>query len=346
METALYHPQLGYYAKSTAQVGRGGDFFTSVSVGPLFGGLLARRFLGWWQASGKPVRWRLVESGAHDGSLARDVLETLARLEPDAFSSLELVIPEPLPLLRKTQQETLRPWREKVRFLDAPEDAVDAVPGIVYGNEVLDALPFHVVEWHGGGWRELRVGCGGDGTFRWEHADPDAELRAALEALPAAHFPEGYRTEVRTAVAAFLQPLVRLVSPGLFVWIDYYHPDRTRGTLRTFNRHRAAEDPLVEPGGWDITAHVDFSAAAEISASLGSPPIAFKNQGAWLTEVARPWLEQIEGAPDMKLIRQFQTLTHPGHLGARFHVLECAAGDSTAVLAETDARRLALRPCS
>ena len=89
MAAALYQPSLGYYARETRQVGRGGDFFTSVSVGPLFGELLARRFLREWQESGSPARWRIIECGAHDGTLAADILGAISRLDPHAFAALE-----------------------------------------------------------------------------------------------------------------------------------------------------------------------------------------------------------------------------------------------------------------
>ena len=88
MAAALYHPDRGYYARGTGQVGKAGDFFTSVSVGPVFGRLLARRFARWWAGAGEPAAWRIIECGAHDGTLARDVLEALRDVSPEAFATL------------------------------------------------------------------------------------------------------------------------------------------------------------------------------------------------------------------------------------------------------------------
>lgn len=342
---ALYHPELGYYAKGPAQVGRSGDFYTSVSVGPLFGRLLARRFLSWWEDAGSPERWRVIECGAHDGSLAADILGELSALSPRASAGLEYAIPEPLPALREAQREKLAAFRN-VRF---PEKAgclaADPLPGIAFGNEVLDALPFHTIIRSGGAWHERLVGLpdAGENGFRWMDG-------GAWPGGPDGDFPEGYTTEVRTCHAAFLQPLLSSLSHGLLIWpdygyshADYYHPDRTTGTLRTFSRHRAAEDPLAAPGQIDITAHVDFTAVAEAATALGCRPAAFRNQGSWLTRIARPWLESMEGRPDMTLLRQFQTLTHPGHLGSRFHILELAWNDpSPARLPEDERRHLGL----
>ncbi len=350
MAAALYHPELGYYAQEPRQVGRGGDFFTSVSVGPLFGKLLGRRFLAEWQALGSPERWRIIECGAHDGTLAKDILEALSQLSPDAFRSLEYAIAEPLARLRSAQQTTLAGFSETFRPLaDLTVLATNPLPGIAFGNEVLDALPCHLLEWSKNGWKHCRVACAESG-FVWdtsEDADSPA-LRQALEKIDGP-FPVGYRTEVRTNYGDFLAPLTRCLSHGLLLWPDYgfarpefYHPDRTQGTLRTFSKHQAAANPLVTAGEIDITAHVDFTAVAEAAMELGAVPADFRNQGAWLTEIAREWLLSQEGNPDLNLLRQFQTLVHPAHLGSSFHILELAWNRSGMTAPPTVLQRLAL----
>ncbi|GAA5129291.1 SAM-dependent methyltransferase [Luteolibacter yonseiensis] len=354
MALALYEPGLGYYSRGTRQVGRGGDFFTSVSVGPLFGRLLARRFLREWEKLGSPGRWRIIECGAHDGTLAGDVLGEISRIHPVAFSSLEYVIPEPLARLQAAQRETLAAFSEKTRFIsDAGELATDPLPGIAFGNELLDALPFHVVERKSGGWRECRVAKGPDGIFTWgtDHEITDATLLTALAGL-GTDFPDGYRTEVRTNFRDFLAPLARGLSSGLMIWPDYgfarpeyYLPERKAGTLRTFSNHRAAEDPFERPGEIDITAHVDFTAVAEAALDLGGKPLVFKNQGSWLTENGRDWLLSLEGNPDLAALRQFQTLTHPAHLGGSFHVLEISWNQPADEIPRDARHRLALSAC-
>jgi SAM-dependent MidA family methyltransferase len=330
MAAALYHPEFGYYARGLRQVGRAGDFFTSVSVGPLFGELLARRFLREWSEAGEPVRWRIIECGAHDGTLAADVLAALRRLSTPAFEALEYAIAEPLPVLRQAQGETLRMVAERVRHVsDAGELAADPLPGIAFGNEVLDALPCHLVVWHDGRWHERRVALDEAQGFAWQTVEiNDARLLAALAALGGG-FPEGFRSELRTGYHDFLAPLASALSSGLMLWldygferVDYYHPARREGTLRTFSRHRAGDDPLVGPGELDLTAHVDFTAVAAAAQALGWQQAAFRSQGAWLMETARDWLLEMEGKPRPGALRQFQTLTHPAQLGGSFHALE------------------------
>ncbi len=330
MAAALYEPALGYYARGTRQVGRGGDFFTSVSVGPLFGQLLARRFVRQWRESSRPARWRIIECGAHDGTLAADILVAMEGLEPAAFAALEYAIPEPLATLQAAQRETLRNFNDLVRFVtNAAELAADPLPGIAFGNEVLDALPCHLVERRGGRWLELRVSLTNADRLVYITDEIVTEpLRLALESL-GGDFPEGYRTELRTCYRDFLTPLAGALSSGLMIWVDYgfpredyYHPGRTEGTLRTFSKHRAGDDPLADPGEADITAHVDFTAVAEAAQTLGWRQTLLRDQGRWITDIGRDWLLQMEGRPQPEALRQFQTLMHPAHLGAKFHALE------------------------
>lgn len=334
MAMALYETDLGYYAKGVHQVGKAGDFFTSVSVGPLFGHLLARRFLAEWQKLGQPTRWRITECGAHDGTLAIDILRSLAELDLQALQGLEYAIPEPLDSLRKAQEQTLKPYSKIVRHL-SDSNTLDSQPGVIFGNEVLDALPFHVVECQQQQWQECRVGIDADGGQVWTLCPiDDPELIAALAPV-GSDFADGYRTEVRTNFLSFLQPLAQSLTAGSMIWIDYgferddyYHPARRSGTLRTFDQHRAGENPLEHPGDTDITAHVDFSAVAEAAATLGGSPDRLTSQGSWLTQIAREWLLGQAGTADAKLLRQFQTLTHPAQLGRSFQIMEIHWNDA------------------
>jgi SAM-dependent MidA family methyltransferase len=350
MAAALYEPGLGYYARETGQVGRDGDFFTSVSVGPLFGRLLARRFLAEWEIIGRKP-WRIIECGAHDGTLARDILDELRKLSPAALESLEYVICEPLSGLRVAQAKRLESHGETVRILDDAAELADSpLPGIAFGNELLDALPFHVIEWQDGRWRECQVALDADERFKWSLAEiSDPALEAAVAGM-VGPFPERYRTEVRTGYEAFFAPLRHALRDGMMIWFDYgfarpdyYHPARHQGTLRTFAGHRAGDCPLLAPGEMDITAHVDFTAVATDAGKTGARPVRFRNQGAWLTEIARDWLLGQDGQPQPELMRQFRTLTHPAQLGGQFHVIELTWDPSRTIADATQlAHRLAL----
>lgn len=343
LEIALYDPNSGYYARKTSQVGRGGDFYTSVSVGPLFGQLLARRFLKWWQETGRPDAWRILEIGAHDGKLAADILATIAKLEPSAWNSLEYAIVDPLPALREAQRQRLENLASKLTLTENTEAlSKNCLPGIAFGNEVLDALPFHLVRRVDGAWKELFVKSGLELTPR--DIDPASVLANKLEAI-GHEFPEGYQTEIRTSVGSFLDEIRSCISDGLMIFIDYgfaapeyYDTQRTCGTLRTYSKHQAAEDPLHHIGEIDITAHVDFTDLANEAIALGFTPTHFSTQGSYLTHLAAGMIKSGE-LDDRKSISQFQSLTHPAHLGTSFHVIEFS---QNATCPPTVSHRLAL----
>ncbi len=326
LDLALYDPEHGYYARNTSQVGRDGDFYTSVSVGPLFGQLLARRFMRWWQDQGKPAAWRVLEIGAHDGKLAADILQTIAQLAPDAWQALEYATVEPLPVLRAAQQQRLSPLAAKLHLATNFQTlAANPLPGIAFGNEILDALPFHLIRRCENKWRELFVSK--DWELVTQNIDPVSALGIKAAALGDA-FPNDYQTEIRTNYLAFLNQVSNSIADGMLVFIDYgfaapeyYDTHRTRGTLRTFSKHQAAEDPLANPGKRDITAHVDFTDLASEAETLGWHPTHFSSQGSYLTHLAAEMIQCGE-MNDPKTIAQFRSLTHPAHLGASFHVIE------------------------
>lgn len=338
MATSLYHPQLGYYSGTRRRVGREGDFFTSVSTGPLFGHLLARHSLARYERIGRPTRWRLIECGADDGSLADDVLTGIQSLDPAALAALDYVVCEPLPGLSALQRTRLNHWPDTVRWVEHPTTLADApLPGIAFGNEVLDALPCHLIEFQQGAWNERHVALADDRipqdpanpTFIWHLAPITYPALAHAAAALGTSFENGHRTEIRTNFAGFLAPLAHALIQPAMLWIDYgfehddyHHPDRREGTLRTFHRHHAGDDPLADPGERDLTAHVDFTALAKAAESCGGRMTSLRSQGSWLTHLARPWLLSLEGHPDPKALRNFQTLTHPAHLGSRFHIAE------------------------
>lgn len=330
LKIALYEPDQGYYAKGNSQIGRGGDFYTSVSVGPLFGRLIARRFAQWWEENGTPEAWRILEVGAHDGKLAADILSCLRADFPDAWRTLEYAISEPQQPLRDAQHERLSNLAANLNIASSiPEISTKTLPGIAFGNEILDALPFHLVEMDSGNWKELHVSS--EFAFSKKDIEPGSPLELALGKI-GVDYPQGYRTEIRTNFQSFLGKFSECIHNGLILFIDYgfaapeyYERTRAAGTLRTFSKHKAGEDPLERPGEIDITAHVDFTALSAAAAKYGYAPTAFSSQGSYLTHLAAPLI--ISGEfDDPKTIAQFRSLTYPGNLGGSFHVIELTAG--------------------
>ncbi|MBK9140245.1 MAG: SAM-dependent methyltransferase [Verrucomicrobia bacterium] len=331
MELALYHPEHGYYTRADRPIGRTGDFYTSVSVGRLFGELLARRFATWLDRLAGPVQ--IIEAGAHDGRLAADILVALDRIAPALRSRTEYWILEPLARRREGQVQTLATWANRVRwFADWREIAIP-VQGVIFGNELLDAMPVHRWSWDAarGGWQAIGVGLDGD-HFTWvplaqpgdgaSHPEFPAELADVL--------PDGYVIETSPAAESWWHAAAEALEHGWLLAIDYGHdtpdrwsPARTGGTFRGYRGHRESPDPLAHPGEQDLTAHVDFGAIRRAGERAGLQTEVFCSQEQFLTTVLSELSRDAAAmaawsAPER---RQLMTLLHPQHFGRAFRVL-------------------------
>lgn len=331
MGTALYDAAHGYYARGPGRTGRSGDFFTSVSVGPVFGQLMAGQFCEVWEQMGKPESFTILERGASDGAFARDVLEWCAAERPDFAAALTYRIDEPLPALAAAQRETLAAFAGRVTWEFGPP-----ATGVFFANELLDAIPFRRVRFTAQGWRELCVGLSGD-DFTWVETEIlDGATRRRVAAL-GTEFPDGYETEVAPAVASEMRLAAAGLEKGALFLVDYgypaadyYHPSRVTGTYRCYRNHRAHENPFDAVGETDLTAHVDFTFAARAAAGAGCTVLGFLDHARFLTGAAAATLQRMEGrmpdAAGMKWLRQFQTLTHPSQMGRSFQVLTLGKG--------------------
>lgn len=334
MERALYEPGLGYYERDRRVVGKRGDFYTSVSVGPLFGELLAFQFAEWlagltgWAEPAQ--RFQMVEAGAHDGRLARDILSFLAQWQPELASRLDYWIVEPSPARQAWQRETLAAFGDQVRWFGAMDD-LPPVCGVILSNELLDAFPVHRLGWDAGRqtWFEWGVGVE-ENAFRWRRL---ADVTVRPPELPdelLALLPDGFTTEVCPAAEAWWRLAAERLVAGRLFTADYgleapefFLPQRANGTLRAYARHRFAEDVLAEPGTQDLTAHVNFSALQSVGEDTGLTTESFASQRRFLTEILAATQRSGARFPawDSARVRQFQTLTHPEHLGRAFSVL-------------------------
>jgi SAM-dependent MidA family methyltransferase len=327
MRRALYDSECGYYSKPRP-IGKAGDFFTSVSVGALFGELLAFQFARWIEElpSHGPI-FHCVEAGAHDGRLACDILHALQTSEPGLFASLLYWIVEPSSIRRKLQQRTLAEF-SNVQWFGSSEEIRGRINGVFFSNELLDAMPVHVFRWNKAArdWHEMGVDlCGND--FIWVElpgltiCTPDLP-RELLDVLP-----DGYTLEHSPAAMEWWAEAAKAVSAGRLIAIDYggpieelLTPCRNHGTLRAYSRHRGNLAVLENPGEQDITAHVNFTALQRIGAASGLKTEIFTTQSQFLTNIASQLWTRSGSWPREK-VRQFQTLTHPEHLGHPFRVL-------------------------
>jgi SAM-dependent MidA family methyltransferase len=330
MQAALYDPEHGYYACGRAAIGRKGDFITSVSVGPLFGRLLARQFGTWWEELGRPAPFTLVEQGAYDGRLAADVLEGLRAHHPECFAANRYVIVEPSPVWRARQAQQLAALAEKLSWVSAP-DELRELTGVIFSNELLDAFPVHRVRREAGAWRERYVTVEND-AFAWRDGELSSDhLRAHLAQLPPP--PDGYETEVNLLVEPWTQSSAAGLQRGYLLAIDYgyeraeyYRPERAHGTLSGYAAHGRADDLLARPGEIDLTAHVDFTTVIESAETAGLRLAGFTDQHRFLAALGASYFSEGEHPNRAQELRAFKTLMHPELLGAAFKVVWFAKG--------------------
>ena len=330
MEQALYHPAHGYYSSGRAAIGRHGDYFTNVSVGPLFGRLLLAQFVEMLRALGSPESFIIVEQGAHDGSFARDVLSAAREHEAGFFSAIEYRIVEPFPVLIERQRKALEEFRDHVSWRESLAQ-LEPFTGIHFSNELIDAFPVHVVRREAGTdseWMERFVCESGEGFEFVDHPIVENRLRESVNRLPISAG-TAYETEINLAahdwIAAVSEKLIRgyvLAVDYGYVRENYYAPHRTRGTLQCRAQHAVVESPFREIGRADITAHVDWTSVAEAAESCGLTFAGFADQHHFITGLlAGPLRHEFSEAVPEALRRALQTLLHPNFLGMTFQFL-------------------------
>jgi SAM-dependent MidA family methyltransferase len=328
MEAALYHPEGGYYASGRAAIGRGGDYYTSVSVGPLFGRLLARQFVEMWERLGQPADFSIVEQGAHGGEFAGDALAGLREFAPECFASAIYVIVEPSAALEQRQRGRLSEFAGKVAW-SRTLSGLEPFQGVHFSNELLDAFPVHRVRWDGAQWLERHVALEGE-RFVWIDTAPGTEaLHTHLALLPRS-LSAGYETEVNLAALDWIAALATRLARGWVLLVDYgypraeyYRPERQAGTLSAYAQHRRVDDPLDAPGKIDLTAHIDFTAVAERALAAGLGLRGFTDQHHFMVGLSRLHFTDTDGITPAQAreLRAFKTLMHPNLLGQSFKVL-------------------------
>lgn len=339
MEQVLYHPQHGYYSSGKASLGRRGDFFTNVSVGRIFGEMMAAQFEEMWLRLGKPMSFSIVEQGANDGQFANDVLNWLKANSPKLFSVVSYWIVEPSSVLQLQQEANLSQWpRNKVRWhASLDEFEVGALCGVHFSNELLDSFPVHLVVHDGTQWEEVFVDATMKGTFRFVQGPiSNGRLRDHLAKLPVP--PQDstpYRTEVNLKVLSWMEDVSRLLRQGYLLAVDYgyardhyYAPGRLGGTLSVYHQHQRSHDPFEKIGECDLSAHVDFTSLAEVAEEHGLRLAGFCDQHHFLMGIGEQRLLEIEdhavkhsGNLPIEMneaIRQFRTLMHPSSMGLAF----------------------------
>jgi SAM-dependent MidA family methyltransferase len=347
MNWALYHPAHGYYTAGAGRLGRGGDFFTSVHAGGLFGRLLAEAIVEMWEHLGSG-HLTLIELGASDGALADQILRSLGEKGLGRKVSLHVIeksqAARDAARSRLARYPKIHLWEDLASFEHAA-----GVDGVVYSNEFFDALPVHRVRWEGGRLRELFV-TSAEGKLAEEAGDPSTPRLTRYFEGQGVSLIEGQEAEVCLALDDVVPEIDRLLARGFVLTVDYgepapdlYRPERPRGTLRTFRKHAVADNFFQDIGGQDITAHVDFTRLAQLGARGELTPVSFCSQGTYLLNSGEALLKKVveeESKTDPAAPRRVQQLLHPETMGGAFHVLVQAKNAGTTSLSGSKVNRL------
>ena len=326
MELALYAPGLGYYSAGARKLGAEGDFTTAPEMSPLFGQVLAQQVRELFEGEGLPRA--ILEVGAGSGSLAASLLEDLSRLDalPDDYFILELSAD-----LRQRERDTLA---ARVPALLPRVTWLNQLPpsfsGVIIGNEVLDAMPVELFRNAASGIEQGGV-CWSDEARAFAIAWRPASVQLA-DAATDLELPDAYQSEIGLAAQAFINSIAAVLERGAAIFFDYgfpraefYHPQRSEGTLMCHYRHRAHGDPLFLPGLQDITAHVDFSAIAATAHAAGLEVLGYTSQSHFLINCGITELLARVDPDDLKaylpLAAAAQRLLSPAEMGELFKVI-------------------------
>lgn len=359
MERCLYTPGLGYYSAGRTKFGADGDFVTAPELGGIFARCMVNAMLPTLRELGAGAD--ILELGGGSGAFAESVLLALADL--DALPNRYLIL-EPSADLQQRQRDRLRAalptaLLARVHWVQRPPE--NDWEGLLFANEVIDALPVTRFSLREGDVFEVHVSIDGDGQFAMTDRPADALVSSSVRHLERdlkRSFADGYRSEVLPQLPYWIQAIAGSLRRGAMWFVDYgyprrefYHPDRRDGTLIAHYRHRAHDDALLYPGLQDLSASVDFTALAEAGNSAGFALAAYLSQAHLLiaTGLAQVHAEAVAACVDAAATyavgQQIKRLTLPDQMGERFQAMLLvrdlpASALPAAVLAASQGRRL------
>jgi SAM-dependent MidA family methyltransferase len=342
MHMALYEPGLGYYVSGSRQFGAQGDFVTAPELSPLFGACVARQLAQWLDHT-EP---QILEFGAGTGQLAAQVLNALER---DFGKTPRYSILDVSGELRARQHQTLQALApqalDRVQWLEALPVDFD---GVMLGNEVLDAMPVRLVRFDGQHLVERGVSWSDDQGLVWanrplgfEQIDQLRHMLARVGWGEPNQWPAPYVFELPDVMSAWVSTVAQRLKRGALLLIDYgfpaaqlYHPQRAEGTLMCHSRHRSHTNPLHAPGSQDITAHVNFTAVAELGLAAGLDLLGYATQGNFLLNCGLieqlATMAQASGSaqtqPYLRQAQAVQILVTETEMGELFKVIALGRG--------------------
>lgn len=329
MEIALYHPDYGYYTSQKPKIGGFGDYFTASELDPIFGQLLAKQFVEIYQSYFVGKKIDIVEIGSGKGYLLHDIIKTINENYPEIFPYINFFSVEKSEYHRQLQQEILKDF-QNIKFLD-DMSSLPEIQGIIYSNELFDAIPTHMVRKKNQELWEVYITVDENNEVIEIDKEPSQEILSYLKELNI-NIPDGITTEINIDAAKMIQEIGKKLIKGFVFTIDYgypsaelYKPYRSRGTLICYHKHTYNENYYQNIGLQDITSHVNFSALAHYGKKEGLDTVGFTDQAHFLINLGlAEELNRLYEAGDYKSYERanrLKTLVLPKGMGEKFKIL-------------------------
>jgi SAM-dependent MidA family methyltransferase len=336
MELSLYHPEYGYYTSGKARIGKKGDYYTSPCVHPAFGEIIGRFICRAYDVVGtEPADFTVVEMGAGKGFLALDILDSLKRYKRELYQRISYAIVEISSRQLEEEKITLKEHMDKIKWFNSLRNLEsESILGVFISNELVDSLPFHRARFKNGELYEIFVSLQ-DGEFIEILGEPSTvALKNYFDGYNL-RFVEEQEVEVNLNAKKWLSEVARVLAKGFILTIDYgylapelYNPSRMKGTFMCYYRHTTNENPYINIGEQDITAHVDFTNLIRVGKSFSLNKSKYTTQGQFLVD----WgiLDILERYSGEKRVEDFSSekerlaiknLFLPEMMGGRFKVL-------------------------
>jgi SAM-dependent MidA family methyltransferase len=295
MDLVLYHPEYGYYSSGVVQLGKQGDFFTSVGLGKDFGELLAIQLQEMWQKLGYPKLFTVVEMGAGKGDLARDILSYWQNHNSEIMAHLQYIIVEKSGALKQIQQAALQEFESQIelKWQTWADICDNSLTGCCFSNELVDAFPVHRIVIDERKLQEIYLTVENKRIQEIQDNISTAAIAQYFDLVnidfTSTEYPQNYQTEINLAALDWLTTVSKKLQQGYILTIDYgypavkyYHPQRSQGTLQCYYQHRRHNNPYINLGQQDITAHIDFTALENQGKLNNLETIGFTKQGMFL----------------------------------------------------------------
>ncbi len=340
MKMALYYPELGYYTKDKLKIGKNADFYTSTSVGSVFGKTIANHFVELLPYTKNGEGYSILEMGGGDGRLARDVLNEMKKKHIGIYEKLTYYMLETSPYHKNIQHDNLKHHINHVIWINDVKELPSPFEGVIFSNELVDAFPVHKVIQRNGKLQEIYVSWDEQESTFEEIVDElsNEQLETYFKEQDII-LKEGQIAEINLEAKQWMQTVGEKLHRGYIVTIDYGYPaeelyasHRHEGTVMCYYHHLANDNPYQNIGEQDITTHVNFTALQNIGEQVRLETIWFTTQSHFLLnngilnylhEIELESMEKRDLFQDeaLKINRAIRQLITPGEMGETFKVL-------------------------